>query len=39
MGVVIEMCIKHPGGPTRIKGADIERADERQQGAWLNIGD
>jgi hypothetical protein len=23
MGVVIEMCVKHPGGPTRIKGTDI----------------
>ena len=23
MGVVIEMCIKYPGGPTRIKGTDI----------------
>jgi hypothetical protein len=23
MGVVIEICIKHPGGRTRIRGADI----------------
>jgi hypothetical protein len=23
MGVVIEICIKYPGGPNRIKGADI----------------
>jgi hypothetical protein len=23
MGVVIETCVKYPGGPTRNKGADI----------------
>jgi hypothetical protein len=23
MGVVIEICIKYPGGPTRIKGTNI----------------
>jgi hypothetical protein len=23
MGVVIEICVKHPGGPTRIKVNDI----------------
>ena len=23
MGVVIETCVKHPGGPTRIRGTDI----------------
>ena len=23
MGVVIEICVKHPGGPTRIRGADV----------------
>jgi hypothetical protein len=23
MGVVIEMCIKYPGGPTRMTGTDI----------------
>jgi hypothetical protein len=26
MGVVIEICIKCPGGPTRIKGTDIDKA-------------
>jgi hypothetical protein len=26
MGVVIEICVKHPGGPTRIRGADFEGA-------------
>ena len=25
MGVVIEIRAKHPGGPTRIRGADIQR--------------
>jgi hypothetical protein len=23
MGVVIEICVKYPGGPTRIKGTDM----------------
>jgi hypothetical protein len=23
MGVVIEICVKHPGGPTRNRGTDI----------------
>jgi hypothetical protein len=23
MGVVIEICIKYPGGPTRIRGTDM----------------
>ena len=23
MGVVIEICVKHPGGPPRIKGTDL----------------
>jgi hypothetical protein len=23
MGVVIEICVKHPGGPTRIRGTEI----------------
>jgi hypothetical protein len=23
MGVVIETCIKYPGGPTRMTGADV----------------
>jgi hypothetical protein len=23
MGVVIEICIKYPGGPTRMTGADV----------------
>ena len=23
MGVVIEICVKYPGGPTRIRGTDI----------------
>jgi hypothetical protein len=23
MGVVIETCVKHPGGPTRIRGTDV----------------
>jgi hypothetical protein len=26
MGVVIEICVKHPGGPTRIRGTDISKA-------------
>jgi hypothetical protein len=23
MGVVIEICVKYPGGPTRNKGTDV----------------
>jgi hypothetical protein len=23
MGVVIEICIKYPGGPTRMRGTDV----------------
>jgi hypothetical protein len=23
MGVIIEICVKHPGGPTRMRVADI----------------
>jgi hypothetical protein len=26
MGVVIEICVKHPGGPPRIKGTDMATA-------------
>jgi hypothetical protein len=35
MGVVIETCVKHPGGRTRKKGADISEA---QAGAGINTG-
>jgi hypothetical protein len=29
MGVVIEICIKYPGGPTRMRVADITATPER----------
>jgi hypothetical protein len=35
MGVVIEICIKYPGGPTRIKGTDMHTcATAKLEGQW-----
>ena len=37
MGVVIEICIKYPGGPTRITVADILVAIAGHTADW-NVG-
>ena len=36
MGVVIETCVKHPGGSTRIRGTDIWGYVQCCH-AWLNL--
>jgi hypothetical protein len=35
MGVVIEICIKYPGGPTRMTGTDIIR--QRHRALYIHI--
>jgi hypothetical protein len=32
MGVVIETCVKYPGGPTRMRATDLKGLASRQQG-------
>jgi len=43
MGVVVEMCAKCPGGPTRIRGTDMPHSNVdttlgNKKGSLLNYG-
>jgi hypothetical protein len=39
MGVVIEICVKHPGDPTRMRVTDIHHSTPERTLAFVFVGE